>query len=114
MSNHHKIDYIEWPAGDLGPVREFYAQAFGWGFVDYGPTYTALSGAGLDGGFDADVTHATPKPLVILYSDNLEQSREAVIKAGGVLTHDIFDFPGGRRFQFSDPSGNELGVWSDK
>lgn len=114
MSTHHKIDYVEWPANDLAPVRDFYAQAFGWGFIDYGPTYAAISEAGLDGGFAADVTQASAKPLVILYSDNLEQSREAVLKAGGVLTHDIFDFPGGRRFQFADPSGNELGVWSDK
>jgi len=112
MSTHHKIDYVEWPATALPQTKAFYAQAFGWGFTDYGPTYAALNEAGLDGGFDADEGPA--KPLVILYSDDLDASRAAVLAAGGVLTRDIFDFPGGRRFQFSDPSGNELGVWSDK
>lgn len=112
MSTHHKIDYVEWPATALPQTKAFYAQAFGWGFTDYGPTYAALNEAGLEGGFDADEGPA--KPLVILYSDDLDASRAAVLAAGGVLTRDIFDFPGGRRFQFSDPSGNELGVWSDK
>ncbi|MDC7683406.1 VOC family protein [Asticcacaulis sp. BYS171W] len=112
MSTHHKIDYIEWPAGDLPATKSFYQKAFGWSFIDYGPSYGALSEAGIDGGFDADGGPA--KPLVILYSDNLEQSRDEVVAAGGGLTKDIFDFPGGRRFQFTDPSGNELGVWSDK
>ncbi|MDC7677753.1 VOC family protein [Asticcacaulis machinosus] len=111
---HHAIDYIEWAATDLSPIKDFYAKAFGWSFIDYGPTYAALDGAGLDGGFQAEAPAAPAKPLVILYSENLEQSREDVLAAGGTLTLDIFDFPGGRRFQFTDPSGNELGIWSDK
>jgi len=112
MSTHHKINYVEWPATALPATKTFYADAFGWSFIDYGPTYAALSDAGLDGGFDADEGPA--RPLVILFSDDLEASRTAVLGAGGVLTRDIFSFPGGRRFQFTDPSGNELGVWSDK
>lgn len=111
MSTHHKIDYVEWPATALPETKAFYHQAFGWSFLDYGPTYAALSDAGLDGGLDAD--NGPAKPLVILYSTNLGASREAVLEAGGKLTRDILDFPGGRRFQFTDPSGNELGVWSD-
>lgn len=112
MSKHHKIDYVEWPAGSIGDTKAFYQKAFGWGFIDYGPNYAALSEGGLDGGFDADA--GDTKPLVILYSDDLEASRAEVVAAGGSLTRDIFSFPGGRRFQFRDPSGNELGVWSDK
>ncbi|MCA1935923.1 MAG: VOC family protein [Asticcacaulis sp.] len=112
MSEHHKIDYVEWQATALPETKAFYHQAFGWNFIDYGPTYAALSEAGLDGGFDAD--NGPAKPLVILYSENLEASRDMVLGAGGHLTQDIFSFPGGRRFHFTDPSGNELGVWSDK
>ncbi|MFP1129648.1 VOC family protein [Asticcacaulis sp. W401b] len=112
MSEHHKIDYVEWQATALPETKAFYHQAFGWNFIDYGPTYAALSEAGLDGGFDAD--NGPAKPLVILYSENLEASRDTVLGAGGHLTQDIFSFPGGRRFHFTDPSGNELGVWSDK
>lgn len=112
MTKHHKIDYVEWPATALPETKAFYGQAFGWSFIDYDPTYAALAEAGLDGGFDADA--GPVKPLVILYSDDLEASRDAVRAAGGQLSKDIFSFPGGRRFQFTDPSGNELGVWSDK
>jgi uncharacterized protein len=113
MTKHHKIDYIEWPTEDLGATKAFYTKAFGWGFVDYGPHYAAVSEAGLEGGFDSD-PEKTEKPLIILYSKTLEQSLETVVKSGGVITKPIFAFPGGRRFQFKDPSGNELGVWSDK
>jgi predicted enzyme related to lactoylglutathione lyase len=112
MPAHHKIDYIEFPGGDLNPLKAFYSKAFGWNFIDYGPTYAALSEAGIDGGFDADSTSV--KPLVILYSDNLEASLAQVEAQGAEITLAIFDFPGGRRFHFRDPSGNELGVWSDK
>lgn len=109
---HHHIDYVEFPSASTEVTKAFYQAAFGWTFIDYGPTYAALAGAGLDGGFQAD-PEATPKaPLVILYSDNLEASREAVATSGGTITHDIFAFPGGRRFHFTDPSGNELAVWS--
>jgi uncharacterized protein len=109
---HNMIDYIEWPAGDLSALKSFYAKAFGWAFTDYGPTYAALNNAGVDGGFQAE--EAAAKPLVIIYSLDLEHSLEEVIAAGGVISAAIFDFPGGRRFHFTDPSGNELAVWSDR
>ncbi len=112
--HHHHIDYVEFPAADLGPLKAFYGKAFGWTFTDYGPTYAAPDNAGLDGGFQGDGQTAPAKPLIILYSDDLEASLSAVADAGGVVTQSIFDFPGGRRFHFTDPSGNELGVWSDK
>ncbi len=110
---HHSIDYVEFPAGDLARLKGFYGRAFGWSFVDYGPTYAAAQGAGLDNGFQADRDEAPAKPLVILYSQDLEASLAAVTTAGGTITAPIFTFPGGRRFQFSDPSGNELAVWSE-
>ncbi len=108
-----KLDYLEIPAakGSLDATKSFYARAFGWTFTDYGPTYSAFS-EGLDGGFDAD-TDAV-KPLPVLYAAKLEEALEAVTDAGGTLVKPIFSFPGGRRFHFSDPAGNELAVWSDK
>lgn len=112
--HHHHIDYVEFPAADLGPLKAFYGQAFGWTFVDYGPTYAAPGNAGLDGGFQADADEAPKKPLIILYSDDLEASQAAVAEAGGTVVQSIYAFPGGRRFHFTDPSGNELAVWSDK
>ena len=108
---HEPIDYVELPGGDLAATKDFYTAAFGWGFVDYGPTYAALEGAGLDGGFTADTTPGSP-PLVIMRSDDLESTLAAVESAGGTVVEPIFDFPGGRRFHFRDPAGNVLGVWS--
>ena len=112
--SHHHIDYVEFPAADLGSLKAFYSKAFGWTFTDYGPTYAAPDNAGLDGGFQAEPKEAPAKPLIILYSEDLDASLHAVADAGGVVTQSIFDFPGGRRFHFTDPSGNELAVWSDK
>ncbi len=112
--SHHHIDYVEFPASDTGPIKTFYGKAFGWRFIDYGPTYTAPAEAGIDGGFQADAAEAPAKPLIILYSHDLDASLQSVTNAGGAIAKPIFDFPGGRRFHFTDPSGNELAVWSDK
>lgn len=110
---HHHIDYIEFTVTDLEKAKAFYSSAFGWKFNDYGPTYAAIQKEnGEVGGLRLDSTVTFGGPLVILYSDNLENSLEQVINAGGKLTKAPFTFPGGRRFQFKDPSGNELGVWS--
>ncbi|HTM81717.1 VOC family protein [Asticcacaulis sp.] len=114
MPVHHKIDYIEFPGGDLEPLKAFYTKAFGWNFIDYGPTYAALADAGIDGGFQADPAEPSEKPLVVLFSEDIEASLAAVKAQGAAITKAIFDFPGGRRFHFTDPSGNELAVWSDK
>ena len=116
MPTHEKIDYVEYPAKDLAATKAFFEQAFGWSFTDYGPEYTAFSNVGLDGGFyQADLAAATANgsPLLVFYSQNLEQTREKIIAAGGEIVQDIFSFPGGRRFHFAEPSGNELAVWSD-
>ncbi|THD82074.1 MAG: VOC family protein [Phenylobacterium sp.] len=112
MRQDGKIDYVEFPAGDLVPLKRFYSEAFGWTFTDYGPTYAAI-GEGLDGGFQADAAALPAAPLVILYARDLEAMEARVRAAGGAIVRPIFAFPGGRRFHFTDPSGNELAVWSE-
>jgi len=107
-----KLDYLELPAtgGTLDSVKAFYSKAFSWSFTDYGPTYSAF-GEGLDGGFHA--AEAPARPLPVLYSQNLDQTLAAVRDAGGTIARPIFSFPGGRRFHFLDPAGNELAVWGE-
>ena len=117
MNNEH-INYVEFPARDIAKTKEFFSNAFGWKFIDYGENYTALDKAtsGLDGGFyTAELTSNSSKgsALVVLYSKNLEESLQKVKDNAGIVTEQIFSFPGGRRFHFTEPSGNELAVWSD-
>ncbi|WP_411358664.1 VOC family protein [Pseudidiomarina salilacus] len=109
------INYIELPATNIEATKKFFADAFGWSFVDYGPDYAAIQDAGLDGGFfrsDLKATTAQGSALVVLYSAELEQAQKQVEQAGGTVTKPIFDFPGGRRFHFTCPSGNEYAIWS--
>jgi predicted enzyme related to lactoylglutathione lyase len=109
---HEQIQYIEFLSRDLQEAKGFYTEAFGWKFTDYGPDYTAFEGDAVDGGF----TQGEPvrgSILVILYSADIEATKMKVEDAGGVIVKDIFSFPGGRRFQFTDPDGNELAVWSE-
>jgi len=111
-----KIDYIEFPATDFDAVQTFYEKAFAWKFTDYGPEYRAFTDGKLDGGFrqaHAMSTTANGSALVILFAKDLEATRDIVANSGGTIIQDIFSFPGGRRFQFTDPHGNELAVWSD-
>jgi predicted enzyme related to lactoylglutathione lyase len=114
MNTHHTINYIELPATDLEVTKKFYSTVFGWQFTDWGPTYISFAGAGIDGGFDStgETKPTSDGVLVILYSNNLEQTLQQVKDAGGAITKEIFEFPGGRRFHFMDPNGNELAVWS--
>ena len=116
MTNtHHAIDYVELPAADLPATRAFYEQAFGWQFTEYGPDYAGIrspSGDGEVGGLDGTAGADRRVPLVLLYSDNLDDSIEAVRAAGGTIVQGPYVFPGGRRFHFTDPSGTELGVWA--
>jgi len=116
MNTHEKINYIELPSRDLAATKAFYSSVFGWAFTDYGPEYTAFDHAGLDGGFyqaDLCATTANGSALVVIYSKNLEQTQGKVEGAGGIVVKPIFSFPGGRRFHFTDPTGNEMAVWSD-
>ena len=108
-----KLDYLEMAGGDLPASKAFYTEAFGWKFVDYGPTYASFEDAGLDGGLQADRGEAPAAPLPVLYAEDLETMVERVTAAGGELVKPIFSFPGGRRFHFRDPAGNELAVWSE-
>lgn len=114
MSKHHTINYIELTAENIEAVKVFYAKSFGWKFTDYGSEYTAFNDGILNGGFAKGELKANGGALVILYSENLEESQETVEKNGGTIVNPIFDFPGGRRFHFTDPVGNELAIWSDK
>lgn len=112
---HHAIDYIEFCVTDLARAKQFYEAAFGWEFNDYGPEYAGIRQAdGEAGGLRVVSKVTTGGPLVILYSRHLEASLAGVRAAGGKITMEPFAFPGGRRFQFLDPSGNELAVWSER
>ncbi len=107
------IDYIEFASRDIGRSQAFFEAAFGWAFTSYGPSYVAINNAGLDGG----ITQAEGEPaapLVILYADDLDAAEAAATAAGAVVTRPQFDFPGGRRFHFREPGGNELAVWTKR
>ncbi|MET2984736.1 VOC family protein [Aureibaculum conchae] len=110
--NH--INYVEFRAIDLEKIKTFYSKAFGWSFTDYGESYTAFSESGLEGGFEITNDKIVNGVLVVLYHQNLDLIKNKVIDCGGKISVDTFSFPGGKRFQFLDPSGNELAVWSDK
>ena len=115
MNQHEKINYLEFPSRNLAITKAFFEKTFGWNFQDYGPEYTAFSDEGLDGGFylaDKISTTETGAALVVFYSDDLEATQAKVEAAGGLVVKPIFAFPGGRRFQFTEPAGNEFGVWS--
>ncbi|MFQ5753829.1 MAG: VOC family protein [bacterium] len=117
MNEHEKINYVEFPAKDIEATKAFFTEVFGWSFVDYGPEYTAFSNEGIDGGFfKSDLTSSTANgsALIVFYSKNLEQTQLKIENAGGSIIKPIFSFPGGRRFHFTEPSGNEFAVWSDK
>ena len=113
MREDGKLDYLEMPGGDLPRLKAFYASAFGWKFVDYGPDYAAFS-EGLDGGFDANRREVSPAPLPVLYAHDLEAMQARVEQAGATVIKPIYAFPGGRRFHFRDPAGNELAIWSER
>lgn len=113
MINNH-IDYIEFKAKDLGVTKDFYTNLFGWKFTDYGPTYCSFTESGIAGGFELTEGGIANGVLIVLYHEDLGFLKSNIQKNGGKIVKDIFSFPGGRRFHFKDPSGNELAVWSDK
>ncbi|WP_134091833.1 VOC family protein [Olivibacter sp. XZL3] len=110
---HEQIQYIEFVTNNIAQAKDFYAKSFGWQFTDYGPDYAAFEGEFVDGGFAKGIP-AKGSILVVLYSEDIGRSKDKVLSAGGIIVKDIFEFPGGRRFQFLDSDGNELAVWTDK
>lgn len=117
MHQHEKINYVEFPSADFDATKHFFSSVFGWEFTDYGDEYTAFSNQGLDGGFFKSTNHssaANGSALIVFYSEALEQTEKKIEASTGQITQAIFSFPGGRRFHFTDPTGNEFAVWSDK
>ncbi len=116
MNIHGKLNYVEFAAVDLDATKAFFSKAFAWSFTDYGPDYTAFANVGLDGGFYRAPLSAkveSGSALLVFYSATLEETRNEVVRAGGSILKEIYEFPGGRRFHFAEPSGNEFAVWSD-
>ncbi len=109
-----RVDYIEFPTTNIEETKKFYSEVFGWEFTDYGPEYTRFTDGRLAGGFSVELEVTAGGPLIVLYSTNLAEIEAQVSESGGQIVREIFEFPGGRRFHFTDPSGNELAVWSDR
>ncbi len=115
QAEHDKrVDYVEFAATDLEKIKAFYSAVFGWSFTDWGPDYVSFADGRLNGGFAKADAVATGGPLVIIYAVDLEAVAADVKAHGGSIGKEIFEFPGGRRFHFADPSGNVLAVWSDQ
>lgn len=117
MPKDKTIDYVEFVASDLAAAKTFFAGVFGWTFEDWGDDYCSFNDGRTDGGIRRGERHAdvdSGSALIVIYSDELEALRETVLAHGGTIKTEIFDFPGGRRFHFRDPHGNELAAWSDK
>ena len=116
MNQHEKMNYVEFPAKDLAATKAFFESVFSWTFTDYGPEYTSFENQGLDGGFfQSDLASSTEKgaALIVFYSNQLEATLAKVEKAGGSILKPIYSVPGGRRFHFTEPSGNEFAVWGE-
>ncbi|HCG8450552.1 TPA: VOC family protein [Vibrio parahaemolyticus] len=116
MNQHEKLNYVEFGAKDLKSTKSFFSSVFGWEFVDYGPEFTAFSNQGLDGGFfkaDCCSQTNTGGALLVFYSSDVEGTLNKVVQSDGEIIRPIFEFPGGCRFHFLEPSGNEFAVWSE-
>lgn len=117
VESHHSISYIEFGVTDLQATRAFYKAAFGWEFTDYGPNYSGIKsqdGESEVGGLNPNAQPSGTGPLVLIFSQDLDATVEAVETAGGIIVEPPYEFPGGRRFEFTDPSGNRLGVYAEQ
>jgi hypothetical protein len=112
MQHHHTISYIEFSVPSVARAKDFYAAVFGWQFTDWGEDYASFESPSVSGGFCTGVAGGEGV-LVVLYSSTLEPTLSSVVAHGGQLTREIYSFPGGRRFEFIDPSGNKMAVWSE-
>ena len=116
MNVHNQINYAEFPAKDMAATKAFFGEVFGWSLTEYGPDYMDVHDVGLTVGFHKSqlvANYEKTGSIIVFYSKYLEATQAKIEKAGGTITRPIFAFPGGRRFHFTDPSGNEFGVWSD-
>jgi predicted enzyme related to lactoylglutathione lyase len=116
MNKNNRIDFIELPAAsiaELATAKEFYAKAFGWSYKDWGEDYIDTKDSGVSSGINADSDHKPKAPLPVIHVADIDAVCAEVVAAGGVVTRGIFSFPGGRRFHFKDPAGNELAAWSE-
>ncbi|MCP4048148.1 MAG: VOC family protein [Gammaproteobacteria bacterium] len=116
MSTHEKMDYVEFPSKDIEISKSFFSRVFNWQFTDYGPDYISFSDEGLNGGFyksELASSTASGSTLIVFYSEDLLQTQNKITAAGGTVIKPIFSFPGGSRFHFADPNGNEYAVWSE-
>lgn len=111
MANTFILDYLEFSSSDLAATSRFLSEAFGWSRIDYGPGYSGAADAGIDVGIGQSESAPVEPPLPVIQTQNLELALEQVVACGGFITRDPFDFPGGRRFHFREPGGNELAVW---
>ncbi len=119
MSAHKKINYLEFPSKDLHKTKSFFSTVFNWQFEDYGPEYCAFSGeaAGINGGFylsELSSSTINGSMLTVIYSRDINHTEQEIKQAGGLIIKPVFNFPGGVRFHFEDPNGNEYAVWSEK
>lgn len=117
MNIHETLNYVEFAAIDLNATKLFFTSVFNWQFVDYGPDYTAFSNQGLNGGFFKNSACSLQKhggALLVFYSADIESTFKKIVEHGGVIVRPVFDFPGGCRFHFTEPSGNEFAVWSEQ
>ncbi len=110
---NHQIDYVELPAMDLPTTKEFYSSVFGWKFENYGPEYASFFDGRLSGGFHTRRSAPAQGVLLVIYAEDLGATEAGIRAAGGLIVKNVFSFPGGRRFHFTDPNGNELAVWSE-
>jgi predicted enzyme related to lactoylglutathione lyase len=113
MAGTYQIDYLEFPSTNGVRTRRFFADAFGWRFTGYGPTYEGIDDAGIDAGIDSSDSRVAA-PLAVIRTTDLEVAERDVVAAGGVITKSAYDFPGGRRFHFREPGGCELAVWIER
>jgi predicted enzyme related to lactoylglutathione lyase len=104
-----EIDYVEFSSPEMKATTDFFAKALGWSFIDYGPDYKDIQQAGLGGGVERGDLRP---PLIVLKSTDLENDKTRLLEAGAELVRDIFEFPGGRRFEFREPGGTLMAVWS--
>ncbi len=114
---NNRLDFIEFPAATtdaLAATRTFFSEAFGWTFTPWADDYCDTRDSGIACGINADAAQRAEQPLAVIFASNLDAAHARVVAAGGEMTREIFGFPGGRRFQFRDPAGNEIAVWSDR